>query len=130
MVVLERRGNEVFCDGRKLTINPQASKGPNNEVVKIAGLEGANGQQWVSLNKLKEGFNEIETSAHERNHRNYELTQDEKDEIAIYQSKIDAIIEAAKKRYVPHSNKKLNEMSIEELEAYIASKKAQLENRD
>lgn len=130
MLVLERKGNEVFCEGRKLTIVTQASKGPNNEVVKVAGLEGSNGQQYVSLRKLHEGFNEIETQAHERVTKGYELTQEEKDEIAIYQSKIDAIIAEAKKRYVPHSNKKLNEMSIEELEAFIASKKAQLENRD
>jgi len=131
MLVLERKGNEVFFEGKKLTINPQASKGEHKEVVKILGLPGSNGQEWISLNRLKEGINELgDLKKHDRNNRDYELTQDEKDEIAIYQSKIDAIIETAKKRYVPHSNKKLNEMSIEELEAYIASKKALLENRE
>ena len=102
MLVLERKGDEVFCEGQKLTIVKQATKGPGKEVVKVDGLAGANGQKWVSLSKLNEGLNEIETSAHERVvGQKYELTQEEKDEIAMYQSKIDSIIENAKKRYVP-----------------------------
>ena len=60
MLVLERKGCEVFYNNKQLKINTQSSKGPNKEVVWVGDLEDANGQQWVSLSKLKEGINEIE----------------------------------------------------------------------
>lgn len=127
MLVLERKGQEVFYQGRKLTIVAQASKGDNKEVVKIEGLEGSNGQKWVSLTKLKEGINEVETQGKVMNSKKYVLTLEETQQIDALQAQIDAIIENAKKRYVPH--KDIKEMSIEELENFIKLRKQELANQ-
>ena len=124
MLVLERKGDEVFCNGQKLTIVAQASKGPNKEVVKVAGLEGANGQKWVSLSKLKEGLNEIECNGREvSTSKAYVLTEEEKAQVNELQSQIDAIIEVAKARYVakPKLNIDPSKLSEEERVAYIAN---------
>ena len=124
MLVLERKGDEVFCNGQKLTIVAQASKGPNKEVVKVAGLEGANGQKWVSLSKLKEGLNEIECNGREvSTSKAYVLTEEEKAQVNELQSQIDAIIEVAKTRYVakPKLNIDPSKLSEEERVAYIAN---------
>jgi hypothetical protein len=100
MLVLERKGNEVFCNGVKLKINPQASKGANKEVVSIKGLDGANGQNWVSLSKLKEGINEIETRERViKNGAKYYLTEEERARIEEIDKEKEAIIEGAKQRY-------------------------------
>lgn len=123
MLVLERKGNEVYFEGRKLTIVAQATKGPNQEVVKIEGLPESNGQKWISLRKLNEGLNELECQAKEvTSYKKYELTNEEQETIKSLQAQIDEIIENAKKRYVP-KHKRLEDMTIEELEAYIASRK-------
>ena len=122
MVVLERKGNEVFCGGRKLTIVPQATKGPGKEVVKIGGLEGSNGQQWISLSKLNEGINEIETQAKQITTCSY-LTQEEKKRIEELESEIREIKERAKLRKPVH--KKLEDMTIQELEEFLRIKKGE-----
>ena len=61
MIELERIGNEVYCKGVKLKINPQTKKGPNQEYVNIEGLEGNIGEnlgkKWYPLKKLNEGKN-------------------------------------------------------------------------
>ena len=107
MLVLTRKGSEVTCDGKKLTIVAQATKGPGKECVKIEGLAGSNGQKWISLARLKEGENKIECQAKEvtssgpRGGRTYELTADEAAKVAKLQGEIDAIIAAAKTRFVP-----------------------------
>ena len=109
MLVLERKGSEVFCDGKKLTINAQASKGPNKEVVKIDGVAGSNGQKWVSLARLEEGLNSIETQAREvTTSKKYTLTEAEQAKVDKLQAEIDSIVEVAKSRYVP-------KMTIQEL---------------
>lgn len=112
MLVLERKGNEVFYNGERLKINTQASKGEGNEAVYIEGLEGSNGQKWISLNKLKEGINEIECKGRVIS-KDYELTKEEQEEIAQYQAKIDTIIQNAKNRYFKMPN--LNKVKIENL---------------
>lgn len=134
MLVLERKGNEVYCQGRKLTIVAQATKGPNKEVVSIKGLEGSNGQKWVSLTRLSEGLNEIECNAREvASTQRYSLTEDEKARVAELQGQIDAIINAAKARYVAKPNLNVDPSKMSEtdrltlasqLEAYIATLKA------
>ena len=133
MLVLERKGSEVFCNGQKLTIVAQATKGPGKEVVKVAGLEGANGQKWVSLSRLVEGLNEIETNAREVTTQKYSLTAEEAQEVRELQARIDSIIAQAKARYVakPNLNVDPSKMSTEDklalasqLEAYIATLKA------
>lgn len=133
MLVLERKGSEVFCNGQKLTIVAQATKGPGKEVVKVAGLEGANGQKWVSLSRLVEGLNEIETNAREVTTQKYSLTAEEAQEVRELQARIDSIIAQAKARYVakPNLNVDTSKMSTEDklalasqLEAYIATLKA------
>lgn len=127
MLVLERKGDEVFCNGRKLTINPQATKGPNKEVVKVDGLEGSNGQKWISLSRLNEGINKIECQAREITHSvKYQLTDEEQAKVDELQAQIDAIIEAAKarKELTLEDIKKLPvDQQIIELEKYIARKR-------
>lgn len=134
MLVLERKGSEVFCQGQKLTIVAQATKGPGKEVVRVAGLEGANGQKWVSLSKLVEGINEIECNGREiATSQKYTLNEKEKARVAELQAEIDSIIANAKARYVakPNMNRDITKMSETErlalasqLEAYIATLKA------
>ena len=124
MLELVRKGNEVYYEGKKLTIVAQATKGPNKEVVKIADINSL-GKKWISLNLLKEGSNIIEDKdlvGRQVSTKDYQLTQDEQNQINELKAQIDAIIENAKKRYIPKS-KKLEDMSIEELEAYIAQRK-------
>lgn len=137
-LVLVRKENEVFCDGRKLTIIAQATKGPGKEVVKIDGLVGSNGQKFVSLSKLAQGENVLECTAKATtgtgsSKRNYVLTTEEQAEVNELQARIDAIIEAAKARYVPavDLNCDITQMSQEDklakaaqLEALIARLKA------
>lgn len=119
MLVLVRNGNEVVCNGQKLTIVEQATKGPGNEVVKIEGLEGSNGAKWISLKKLQEGKNEINPIAKQVvSTGSYTLNMVEKAEIDKLQARINEIKAAAKARYVPKSVDP-SKMSSEELEAYI-----------
>lgn len=133
MLVLERKGSEVFCNGQKLTIVAQATKGPGKEVVKVAGLEGSNGQKWVSLSKLVEGINEIECNGREVGAQRYTLTTEEAQEVKELQARIDEIIANAKARYIAKPNLNFNPANlteaqklakIAELEAYVASLKA------
>lgn len=122
MLKLERIENEVYCDGVKLRINKQASKGPNNEVVYIKDCDGANGQTWISLSRLKEGINEFECKSRVvTTHNKYELTTEEKLRIEELQKEIDEIKENAKKRYVEKPNFKvdISKLSEEEKQAHI-----------
>lgn len=122
MLELERKGNEVFFNGKKLTIVAQSSKGEGKEVVKVVDLEGSNGQKYISLSKLNEGINEIECQGRDIAYsKKYELTLDEKLEVEELQSKIDSIIEVAKSRYIPKTSKPITKMDDKELEQYIAT---------
>ena len=124
MLKLERIEDKVYYNGIELKINKQASKGAGNEVVDISKLPEANGQKWISLNRLKDGINEIECKAREiTTSKKYELTDDEKSRIAELQSEIDAIIEKAKARYVakPNLNVNVAKMTAEEKAAYIVA---------
>jgi hypothetical protein len=119
MLVLTRKANEVYHDDVKLTIVEQATKGPGKEVVKIDGLDGSNGQKWISLSKLVEGKNEVSCKGREvTSTGSYTLTPAEKLEVDALQLQIDAIKDAAKARYVPKSVDP-SKMSADELEAYI-----------
>jgi len=122
MLVLERNGLEVTCNGRKLTVVAQATKGPGNEVVKIEGLEGANGAKWISLSKLQPGKNEVDTKAKEVTaHITYTLNMVEKAEVDKLQARINEIKEVARKRYEATPKfKPVTEMNAQELEVYIA----------
>lgn len=101
MITLVRSGNEVTCNSQKLTIVEQATKGPGNEVVKIEGLEGANGQKWVSLRKLQEGENQVNTKGKEVvATQSYTLNMAEKAEIDKLQARINEIKAKARERYV------------------------------
>lgn len=116
MLVLERKGNEVFCNGQKLTIVAQATKGPGKEVVKVEGLDGSNGQKWVSLSKLVEGLNEIECNGREVSSQKYTLTQEERERVSQLQSEIDSIINKAKERYVAKPNLNMDPSKLTEEE--------------
>ena len=101
MLVLERKGRDVFHAGIKLTRVDQASKGEGKEVIKIEGLEGSNGAKWISLSKLHEGKNEVEVQGREvTNTGSYTLTPQEKAEIDKLQARINEIKEVARSRYV------------------------------
>lgn len=104
MLELERKNDKVYCNGVKLRINKQASKGPGNEVVNVEGLEGSNGQKWVSLSRLHEGINTIETTARQVSTAKYQLTLEEQKEVNELQARIDTIINNAKSRYVAKPN--------------------------
>ena len=125
MLVLERKGCEVFHNNNKLKINTQSSKGPNKEVVWVGDLEEANGQQWVSLSKLKEGINEIECKKRViKNGSKYFLTEEERQRIEEIDKEKEAIIENAKQRYEnvkKLENKQLDakDLTIEERQAMI-----------
>lgn len=122
MLVLERKGDDVYHNGIKLTVVAQATKGPGKEVVKVKGLDGSNGQQWVSLSKLQEGINEIECQGREIiSSQKYTLTEEEKETVKNLQAQIDEIINAAKARYVakPNLNIDPSKMSKEERLAKI-----------
>lgn len=132
MLVLTRKGNDVYHNDVKLTIVAQATKGEGKEVVKIDGLEGSNGQKWISLSRLVEGENEIECKAREvSTSQRYTLTDDEKAEVEELQGRIDEIIANAKARYVaPIDLRKIDtakmseeqrEATIKELQKYIAN---------
>lgn len=128
MLKLIRKSDEVFTEaGQKLRVIKQATKGPNMEAVNIDGLPGANGKKWIMLKLLKQGENILEDDvchATQRSSQAYSLTEAEKAEIAELQAKIDAIKDAARKRYQPKLI--LEKMNIEQLEAYIAAKKKEL----
>ena len=101
MLELVRNGRTVTCKGQKLTMVEQASKGPGNEVIKIEGLEGANGAKWISLSKLQEGLNQVNTKGKEVvATQSYTLNMVEKAEIDKLQARINEIKEQARKRYV------------------------------
>lgn len=123
-IELVRIGNEVFYNDVQLTIVKQATKGPGKEVVNIEKVPNSL-QSWVSLSKLKEGKNVIETKKTNRTSSSYTLTKEEQEQVNKLQKQIDAIIEVAKKRFVPKS-KSISEMSIEEIQEYLKTKKEEL----
>lgn len=125
IMLLVRKDNDVFFNGKKLTIVAQASKGPGNEVVKIDGLEGSNGQKWISLSKLHQGENDFFTQAREIvATQSYRLNEEEANEVKALQAKIDVIINNAKSRYVAKPKlddiAKIKDMSKEDKERAIA----------
>ena len=129
MMKLERINDEVFFEGKKLTIVAQATKGPGKEVVKIEGLPGSNGQKWISLKRLEQGINEIQCEAREVTvGQKYKLTAEEQARVNELQNEIDEIINAAKARYVakPDMNIDPSKMTEAERKAKIAELKAYL----
>ena len=122
MLVLERKGMDVFHNNVKLTVVAQATKGLNKEVVKIDGLPGSNGQKWLSLSTLKEGLNNLKGMKGREvtvTSKGYSLTTEEKTKVDNLQAQIDSIIEVAKSRYIPKPNMNVNpvEMTKAEREA-------------
>ena len=129
MMKLERINDEVFFEGKKLTIVAQATKGPGKEVVKIEGLPGSNGQKWISLKRLEQGINEIQCEAREVTvGAKYKLTAEEQARVNELQAEIDEIINNAKARYVakPDMNIDPSKMTVAERQAKIAELKAYL----
>lgn len=117
MLVLERKGGEVFHNGSKLTIVKQETKGPGKEVVKIKGLEGSNGQQWISLSRLVEGNNEVECQGREvTTTSKYTLTAEEAKRVKELQDELNKIIQGAKDRYVQKPNLAIDPSKMSEAE--------------
>lgn len=121
MLELVRHGKEVYCNGTKLTMVEQKTKGPGNEVIKIEGLEGSNGQKWISLRSLQEGINQVNTKGREVvATQTYTLNMAEKAEIDKLQARINQIKEAARQRYQATPKfKPVDKMNPTELETYI-----------
>jgi hypothetical protein len=118
-----RKDYEVMVNGIECKVNKQSSKGPNHEVVDISKVVGDNYQKWLSLSLIPNNTTtQIELKPRKIvDTQKYVLTEEEQAQIAEYQSKIDAIIESAKARYVP-SKKNAEDYSIEELQALISRK--------
>jgi hypothetical protein len=121
MLELTRKGRDVYHGTKKLTMVEQASKGPNNEVIKIEGLEGANGAKWISLSKLQEGLNQLNTKGRDVvATQTYTLNMVEKAEVDRLQAEINKIKDAARARYAATPRfKPVGEMNAQELEKYI-----------
>lgn len=128
IVKIERDGYNVRVNGVVCPVNKQASKGEGHEVVDISKVGGEACQKWLSLSMIPDGETcEIELKPRKVvEAQKFVLTDDEKAQVAELQAQIDAIISAAKQRYVPTHTKDIRKMSIEELEAYIAAKKASI----
>ena len=130
MLELTKKDNKVFYKNQELYINKQKSKGPNNEVVDIEGLPESNGQKWISLSKIKDGTHSYECKGKVFTKTSsvgkYSLTEEESQEVETLKNRIDSIIEIAKQRY-QKSNRKLEDLSIDELMELINSKKVELE---
>jgi len=127
-LVLIRKDRDVYHDGTKLTRVDQSTKGAGNEVIKIEGLPNANGKKWVSLSLLAEGVNELTCTARDVTRhaqtpsQKYVLTADEQHIVTQLQAQIDAIVNAAKARFVPKPDLNVDpsKMTPEEREAKIA----------
>lgn len=114
MLELTKIGNEVYCGDKKLTIVAQATKGEGKEVVRIDGLEGSNGQKFVSLSRLKEGLNTIECKAREvstTSSSGYAYTEEEAKRVKELEAELAEIKARAKARYVVKP-KILNESEV------------------
>jgi len=125
---LVRKGRDVFHNEVKLTRVDQASKGPGNEVIKIEGLDGANGAKWISLSKLVEGSNEIQVQGKViTSTGSYTLTPQEKEEVDKLQARINQIKDAARSRYVSKPKfidpskmtEEERELAIQQMEKYL-----------
>lgn len=105
IVTIEKNGLTIKVNGVECPVNKQASKGANKEVVSIKKVVGPQYQEWISLSRLQEGSQKIELKPRKQVvlGAKYTLTKEELVEVDSLQSKIDEIIENAKKRYVPTS---------------------------
>lgn len=130
MLELVKKDNKVFYKNQELYINKQQSKGPNKEVVDIEGLPESNGQKWISLTKFVEGINHFECKGKVFTKTSsvgkYSLTEEESKEVETLKNRINSIIEVAKQRY-QKSNRKIEDLSVDELMELINSKKLELE---
>ena len=120
-IELVKNGNEVYYNDMKVHINPQASK--NYPVVDLAKLGFDDYQRYVALNSLKEGLNVIELKPRKQVATGVVLTEEEKAQIAELEAKIEEIKENARKR--TPKKKRLEDMTIEELEEYIKVRKGE-----
>lgn len=132
-VEIVKNGYEVMVDGIACKVIKQESKGTNKEVVDIEKAVGTDWQKYISLSKLVEGSQEVELKPRKVvDSKNYTLTEDEKTQVANLQAQIDAIIDAAKARYVAPSKVNLNNinsLTTEQKLALIAQLEAQLNNK-
>ena len=119
MLELNRKNDEVYFGDKKLTIIKQEKKGKDKEVVKIEGLEGSNGQKYISLIKLKQGKNKIECQGREVSQGYY--TKEEKEELEKLYDRINEIKTLAKKRQPQKlkTQKDIEKMDRKSLESYM-----------
>ena len=119
MLKLVRTEEGVFYEGRKLTIVPQTSKGVGKEVVKILGLPGSDGAEYISLSRIPMGENEVQP----QKRSSCLLTDEEKKRIDELQGEIDAIKAKARQRNLKKVDLKTVEavmaMDEEARDAYI-----------
>ena len=120
-IVLNKVGDEVFFEDKKVAINPQSSKGPGKEVICLNKLVEENVQQYISLSKCVDGLNEFTLKERKVvDSKKFELTKEEKEEVDRLQSRIDEIVKIAKSRFVPSKKAvTIEKMTKEQLEKYI-----------
>ena len=130
-VEIVKNGYEIIVNNVACKVIKQESKGLNKEVVDIEKAVGPEYQRYVSLSKLVDGSQIVELKPRKIvESKQYSLTQEEQTQIDELQAQIDAIIEAAKARYVKVSFKSTIDTSklsdAQKLEA-IRQLEAQLE---
>lgn len=131
-VEIVKNGYEIIVNNVACKVIKQESKGLNKEVVDIEKAVGPEYQRYVSLSKLVDGSQIVELKPRKIvESKQYSLTQDEQTQIDELQAQIDAIIEAAKARYVAPSKVNLNNinnLTNEQKLALIAQLEAQLKS--
>lgn len=120
-IELVKNDGKVYYEGKEVHINPQASK--NYPVVDLAKLGFDEYQRYIALSSLEDGLNVVELKPRKQVTSTVALTEEEKAQIAELEAKIAEIKENARKR--APIKKRLEDMSIEELEAYIAARKGE-----
>lgn len=116
---LIKKDGRVYYNDMEVHINPQATK--NYPVVDLQKLGFDEYQRYIALNSLEEGLNVVELKPRKQVMGNIVLTEEEKAEIEELEKRIAEIKENARQR--APKKKRLEDMSIEELEAYIAARK-------
>lgn len=111
---------EVFCEGIKCQITPQATKGENKEVAILEPIVGKKWQRHVSLSRLSVGEQEIalkprdETSHTQKKQKKVVYTEAEAAELAKLRARIAEIEEIASNR-IPKFDRLLSQSEVANL---------------
>ena len=124
IIELEKQSDfAVRYNGQDLPIvDRNKASGPSVDLGKL-GLEGY--QRYIKTSTMRVGINEVELKPKRITEiAKISYTEEEKAELAQLEARINEIKENAKKR-IPAKKKRLEDMTIEELEEYIKVRKEQ-----